>query len=504
MFGFGSSIFSSASTLITSAVQDETRTTPPASPKLFAPASPKTPPAKETKPPAAQKPEEKKAEQPQQAKAPPSVQGNVDNPPSKPPEGAASSQPSLNAGQSTCPLCKVELNMGSKDPPNYNTCTECKNTVCNLCGFNPMPHETEVKEWLCLNCQMQRALGGMEPPGLPMIKPQPLPSKVSTPAASQKLTPAPAKPQKEEIPVPAAAQKEIPPPTVPQETLIPAGTPSTAAVKKEETPAPGSPQNKQAPPAVAAKDNQEPIIVQKPVDQTISVTPQPCGAATPAQQPEKQTPPLQQPAAKPPPQLQPQQVPKIDPKTDPLKQEPGKPQQHLPKGETSPAKAVSQPQAKPPKQSVGFFGFGGAKSQPAQSKPEESVSGKMFGFGSSIFSSASTLITSAVQDEPHTTPPGSPKVSAPVSPKMPPAKETKPSAAQKAEEKIAEQPQQAKVPKLLQAKVDQPQLEPPKGAASSQPALKAGQSTCPLCKVELNMGSKDPPNYNTCTECKNT
>uniref|UniRef100_A0A8C7P7E7 Protein piccolo n=1 Tax=Oncorhynchus mykiss TaxID=8022 RepID=A0A8C7P7E7_ONCMY len=504
MFGFGSSIFSSASTLITSAVQDEPHTTLPASPMVSAPASPKMPPAKETKPPAVQNAEEKKAEQPQQAKVPTLLQANVDKPTSEPPKGAASSQPALKAGQSTCPLCKVDLNMGSKDPPNYNTCTECKNTVCNLCGFNPMPHETEVKEWLCLNCQMQRALGGMEPPGPPMIKSQPLPSKVSTPAASLKLTPAPAKPQKEEIPTPAAAQKEIPPPTVPQETLIPAGTPSTAAVKKEETPAPGSPQNKHAPPAVAAKDKQEPIIVQKPVEQTIPVTLIPSGAATPAQQPEKQTPPLQQPDAKPPPQLQHQQVPKIDPKTDPLKQEPGKPQQQLPKGGTSPAKAVSQPQAKPPKQSVGFFGFGGAKSQPSQSKPEESVSGKMFGFGSSIFSSASTLITSAVQDEPHTTLPASPMVSAPASPMMTPAKETKPHAVQNAEEKKAEQPQQAKVPTLLHAKVDQPPLEPPKGKASSQPALKAGQSTCPLCKVELNIDSKDPPNYNTCTECKNT
>ncbi|CDQ96876.1 unnamed protein product [Oncorhynchus mykiss] len=419
MFGFGSSIFSSASTLITSAVQDEPHTTLPASPMVSAPASPKTPPAKETKPPAVQNAEEKKAEQPQQAKVPTLLQANVDKPTSEPPKGAASSQPALKAGQSTCPLCKVDLNMGSKDPPNYNTCTECKNTVCNLCGFNPMPHETEVKEWLCLNCQMQRALGGMEPPGPPMIKSQPLPSKVSTPAASLKLTPAPAKPQKKEIPAPAAAQKEIPPPT-------------------------------------------------------------------------------------PPPQLQHQQVPKIDPKTDPLKQEPGKPQQQLPKGGTSPAKAVSQPQAKPPKQSVGFFGFGGAKSQPSQSKPEESVSGKMFGFGSSIFSSASTLITSAVQDEPHTTLPASPMVSAPASPMMPPAKETKPHAVQNAEEKKAEQPQQAKVPTLLHAKVDQPPLEPPKGKASSQPALKAGQSTCPLCKVELNKGSNDPPNYNTCTECKNT
>lgn len=41
-----------------------------------------------------------------------------------------------------CPLCKVEI---KKEPPNYNICTECKNAVCNLCGFNPMPDQTEVR-----------------------------------------------------------------------------------------------------------------------------------------------------------------------------------------------------------------------------------------------------------------------------------------------------------------------------------------------------------------------
>nr|XP_046206395.1 protein piccolo-like isoform X2 [Oncorhynchus gorbuscha] len=303
------------------------------------------PPAKETKLPAAQKAEEKKAAHPQKANVPPSVHAKVDKPPSAPPKGAASSQPAPKAGQSTCPLCKVELNKGSKDPPNYNTCTECKNTVCNLCGFNPMPHET-VKEWLCLTCQMQRALGAVGPPGPPMMKSQPLPSIVSTPvalqkenvtpAASPKPTPAPAKPQKEEIPVPAAGQQEITPPTVPQETPIPAGTPAPNADKKEETPPLGSSQNKQASPVLAEKENQEPIIVQK------------------------------------------------------------------------------------------------------------------------------------------------------------------------AEEKKAAHPQKANVPPSVHASVDKPPSAPPMGAASSQPVPKAGQSFCPLCKVDLNMGSKDPPNYNTCTECKNT
>lgn len=43
-----------------------------------------------------------------------------------------------------CPLCKTELNIGSSDPPNYNSCTQCHSQVCNLCGFNPTPHLVEV------------------------------------------------------------------------------------------------------------------------------------------------------------------------------------------------------------------------------------------------------------------------------------------------------------------------------------------------------------------------
>ncbi len=147
-------------------------------------------------------------------------------------------------------------------------------------------------------------------------------------------------------------------------------------------------------------------------------------------------------------------------------------------------------------ESGGFFGFGGSKTKPADAKPAESGTGKMFGFGSSIFSSASTLITSAVQDKPKTTPP--------VSPKMSPAKEIKSPAAQKKEQQKPEQPQQTKAPLLVQAKVEKASSEPPKAEATSQATVKPGQSTCPLCKVELNMGSKDLANYNTCTECKNT
>lgn len=159
-----------------------------------------------------------------------------------------------------------------------------------------------------------------------------------------------------------------------------------------------------------------------------------------------------------------------------------------------PERKQSNATAATQKESGGFFGFGGGKSQADAEKQTESVSGKMFGFGSSIFSSASTLITSAVQDQPKTTPP--------VSPKMPTAKEIKSPAAQ---EKIKpDQPQQTKTPPLVQAKVDKGLSEPAKGIGVSQAAVSSSKSTCPLCKVELNKGSKEPPNYNMCTECKNT
>lgn len=126
MFGFGSSIFSSASTLISSA-----QTTPPVSPKMAA--------AKESP----KKPQQqRKPEEPQKAKIPPTVQPIQGNPL---PKQDSASPVTSKAGHSICPLCKLELNVGCKDPPNFNTCTVCKNTVCNQCGFNPMPNVKEVR-----------------------------------------------------------------------------------------------------------------------------------------------------------------------------------------------------------------------------------------------------------------------------------------------------------------------------------------------------------------------
>uniref|UniRef100_A0A8C2G982 Protein piccolo n=1 Tax=Cyprinus carpio TaxID=7962 RepID=A0A8C2G982_CYPCA len=442
VLGFGSSIFSSASNLISSAVQDEPSTTPPTSRKastVSQTSAKTTPPTSckesavvqasskigDTKPHAgqdAEKPAEKKAEI-KQVTAP------------KPPQ-----KPAPEEGKTNCPLCKVELNIGSKDAKNFNTCTECKTTVCSQCGFNPMPHQTEVEEWLCLNCQVQRTQAGMKTNESPTVNPQPVPlvKDNQTPSKVDKISTAPveSKPDKK----PAAAEKKAAP----------------AQEIKKEISVP-SPQQKAGTDAKA----------------TDTITPR-----------------------------------REPPKQNDTRPDPAKTQQQPPKDIATPVKSTTS------------------------SKPSESTTGKFFvlGFGSSLFSSASNLISSAVQDEPSTTPPTSRKGStvstesgksttAPASRKgsvasakaaLPtshkgsvatetnkvlPEKENKPPV-----EKIPEQLNEAKVSMIPTSEKDKPETGQDKLVKDPESAPQP--STCPLCKVDLNMGSKDPPNYNTCTECK--
>lgn len=170
LFGFGASIFSQASNLISTAGQPGSQSQsgpgaptkqgpPPPQPPSQGPpkATGQGPPApakvisvkKETKAPVAEKLEPKAEQVPnvkraETEKKPPLVKDSK-------PSAAEPQKPVLTPKvektprpESTCPLCKTELNVGSKEPPNFNTCTECKNQVCNLCGFNPTPHLTEV------------------------------------------------------------------------------------------------------------------------------------------------------------------------------------------------------------------------------------------------------------------------------------------------------------------------------------------------------------------------
>lgn len=590
VLGFGSSLFSSASTLITSAVQESR--TPPNSRKMSAPAqisdkvsaskvlpkssppvSPKRMLTKETKPPTTQTLlTEKDQDKPLQAKVTMPAQTKTDRGLSEP--GRPDVAP--GAGKSTCPLCKADLNVGSKDPSNYRTCTECKTHVCSKCGFSPMPSVKEVmkfispclhaeakdscivfifqgNEWLCLNCQMQRALGASEPPGFPMIKSPTLPHKE-----------VPANTQKENSPA-LTSQEDIPKPDLAKINVLKAGEPedsSLGAATKKVTPDTVFLSNKPVTPTVSKVE--EKILDQTPKGQPIlpeQKAPKldPTAAkSTPDQEIKKQDPSKDVTSmTKPLPPAAPETV-----KSSPQKQQPAKPitKEHLKTG-TSPAKSAPPP-AQPPKQdSGGFFGFGGPKSQPAIAQSAGSVTGKMFGFGSSFLSSASTFITSTVQDDPKTTPPtprkmstaghASPKNTPPASPKLLPVKDTKPL---KTEEKTpvkppttaqtkplqappiaqtkppqapppaqvkppqapptaqAKPPQaplsaQAKPPQApptAQAKAEKAPPEESKASTDKQGSTKANLSICSLCNVQLNMGSKEHPNYSTCTECKTT
>lgn len=284
-----------------------------------------------------------------------------------------------------------------------------------------------MKEWLCLNCQMQRALGASEPPGTPVMKLQASPNKATAPAnAIKKETPVLDKPQKKDIP-------------------------TTTEFKIKETSATTSPQRK---PSTTAQQTTKADVVKGP------------------ESPKKVSP------------VHGQKTSQESQKRDPKKPEQSNQTSHTGQKQSNTTSTAQE-------ESKGFFGFSGPKPQPDAAKPAESLGGKMFGFGSSIFSSASTLINSTVQDDSKATP---------VSPKMPIGKATKSPLAQKEEqEKTPEQVQQPKASPSLQTKV-----EKAPSAAASPAVSKTGQSTCPLCKVELNFGSKEPANYNKCTECKST
>ncbi|XP_037107270.1 protein bassoon isoform X2 [Syngnathus acus] len=135
LFGFGASLLNQASTLISETTQAQPPP-PKQAPKPGGPHGPGPGTPKLSGPPSAQ----------QGSRAPPQQQA-------APPD---SSKP-----KACCPLCKTALNIGNtSEQANYNTCTQCHSKVCNMCGFNPTPHLVEKKEWLCLNCQTQRALSG--------------------------------------------------------------------------------------------------------------------------------------------------------------------------------------------------------------------------------------------------------------------------------------------------------------------------------------------------------
>ncbi|XP_032444886.1 protein piccolo isoform X2 [Xiphophorus hellerii] len=370
--------------------------------------------------------------------------------------GAPGQQAAGKPAGGLCPLCKTtQLNTGSKEPPNYNTCTECKNQVCSLCGFSPP--DSAGKEWLCLNCQMQRAMGGMDPPG--MSKPM----QGSGPPSPQRG----GKPGKLLIKQQSTSDQGLTPPTTPRQKSPGSSSPGPLS--------PGS--------SLAGS-------------------------------------------------------PKIDPKT-------GRPIQQKSSPQQSPAKAKQESSffgglggislggltdsAKPPAAAAQaaesvtgklFSGFGGlmeSSKPPTQAAPkqEESMAGKLFGglggltesakppaaasqmfsFGSSLLSSATTLVSGEETKAPESPPgspdsgPGSPPDSPFSAPGSPPDSDSAPDTPSAGSR---EPPRHASAE----------QEEKSTAAESAQSETSVAKGNCPLCNLELNIGSSDAPNYSVCTECK--
>ncbi|KAM6413717.1 protein bassoon [Rhynochetos jubatus] len=286
-----------------------------------------------------------------------------------------------------CPICKTTELTSSPGQPNFNACTQCHSKVCNQCGFNPNPHLTQVKEWLCLNCQMQRALG-MDMTTAPRSKSQ---QQLHSPSPSPSHSPA----------------KHPPPPSADK-----------------------------SPPAARAPPPEQP-------------KPQP---ATPQREPHGQGQPKPQEAAR-----------------------------------SSPQHQQAKPPSSEPRKTTGDVGAKPAAPAPGagtQEQPQEGLTGKLFGFGASLLTQASTLMS--------------------VQPEAPPPS----------------QPSPGKVPPKIvfsdASKEAGPKAPGAQGRAGAAPAVKPGKPeqgvkpkevpkarvSCPLCKAEINVGSSEPPNYNTCTTCR--
>ncbi|KAM9226924.1 protein bassoon [Leptosomus discolor] len=286
-----------------------------------------------------------------------------------------------------CPICKTTELTSSPGQPNFNACTQCHSKVCNQCGFNPNPHLTQVKEWLCLNCQMQRALG-MDMTTAPRSKSQ-------------------------------------------QQLHSPSPSPSRSPAK--HPPSPGA-------------------------DKSL-----PAAHALPPEPPKPHP---------------------VTPQREPHGQGQPKPQEAA---RSSPQHQQAKPSSSEQRKMTGDPGVKPAAPAPgagAQEQPQEGLTGKLFGFGASLLTQASTLMS--------------------VQPEAPPPS----------------QPSPGKVPPKIvfsdASKEAGPKAPGAQGQAGAAPAVKLGKPEqcvkpkevtkarvlCPLCKAEINVGSGEPPNYNTCTTCR--
>uniref|UniRef100_H3D0C0 Protein piccolo n=2 Tax=Tetraodon nigroviridis TaxID=99883 RepID=H3D0C0_TETNG len=212
--GFGSSLLSSATNIVTgeaNKAQESPPGSPPDSPVDSGPGSPPdsgpgSPPDSPFSPPGSPPDSDSAPDTPTAKSKKPLRTVSVER------EEKTSAPPAPGAGES-CPLCHKDLNVGSAEAPNYTQCTECRKNICNLCGFNPTPHLGELKkEWLCLNCQTQRAVSGQlgDPVPPTMAFPKKLPSALApAPGSSSTSAAVDSKPVVDPPPSPAPEAKVV-------------------------------------------------------------------------------------------------------------------------------------------------------------------------------------------------------------------------------------------------------------------------------------------------------
>lgn len=319
----------------------------------------------------------------------------------------------------------------------------------SVCLFFSFVVRVQGKEWLCLNCQMQRAMGGMEPPGVTK------PKQGSAPPSPQRQ--ASGKPGKLLIKQQSTTDQGLTPPTTPRQKSPGPTSPgpplspgSSVGGSPKIDPKTGRPiQAKSSPQQSPAKAKQESSFFGGFGGISLGGLTDAAKPAATSQSAESVT-------------------GKLFGGFGGL-MDSSKPQaQAAPKQEESVAGKL-------------FGGFGGL----TESKPPAAAS-QMFSFGSSLLSSATNIVTGDSEkaaDSPPGSPPDSGPGSPPDSPFSPPGSP----------------PDSDSAPDTPPAKLKKP---PRTVSVEQQEKASAARESCPLCKSELNLGSADAPNYSLCTECK--
>ncbi|XP_053326236.1 protein bassoon [Spea bombifrons] len=390
-----------------------------------------------------------------------------------------------------CPICNTTDLTSSPNQPNFNTCTQCHNEVCNQCGFNPNPHLTEVKEWLCLNCQMQRALGmdmttaprsksqqqlhspGLSPSHSPakQAKPQASPqhhAPQTQPPALQHPQPQPQQQVKQPQQQPQSQMQQQPQSQMQQQPVPqphnqhqqktkhePHGQHKSQAQSKTQTP--NQPQIHHKSQTQHHPSSQMKAGMDAPIGngQGSNIVPPQQGKAQSFQQKEQINQGHPKPAA-------PQDISRSSPHHSQAKPSPAEQRKIL---GSSPAKTPS------------------ASIHGTQDQAQEGLTGKLFGFGASLLNQASTLIS-----VPAETTPQSQQSPGKVPPKI---------VFSDASKDVGIKSQGPAVPSKVESSPVHKQ-----GKTEHVKPKEVPKVMCPLCNTELNVGSTEPTNYNTCTSCK--